>query len=103
MVTKEDIEATGATVSDMEGIVDYARSLVTVEVALFAMEFDDAIRISLRSEKVDVSKVAMAFGGGGHKVAAGFTFRNEGLQCGLQESIDTILAKIDELGLIDEK
>ncbi len=103
MVTKEDIEATGATVPDMEGIVDYARSLATVEVALFAMELDDGIRISLRSEKVDVSKVAMAFGGGGHKVAAGFTFSNEGLQCGLQESIDTILAKIDELGLIDEK
>lgn len=103
MVTKEDIEAAGATVPDMEGIVDYARSLVTVEVALFAMELDDGIRISLRSEKVDVSKVAMVFGGGGHKVAAGFTFPNEGLQCELQESIDTILAKIDELGLIDEK
>jgi len=96
-VTKEDIEATGATVPDMEGIVDYARSLVTVEVALFAMELDAGIRISLRSEKVDVSKVAMAFGGGGHKVAAGFTLT----QCGLQESIDTILTKIEELGIIE--
>jgi phosphoesterase RecJ-like protein len=99
MVTKEDIEATGATIPDMEGIVDYARSLATVEVALFAMELDDGIRISLRSEKVDVSKVATAFGGGGHKVAAGFTLS----QCGLQESIDTILKKIEELGIIDEK
>ncbi len=100
MVTKEDMETTGARVPDLEGIVDYARSLVTVEVAIFAMELDDGIRISLRSKKVDVSKVAMAFGGGGHKVAAGFSFHNEGLQCGLQESIDTILAKIEELGLI---
>ena len=99
MVTKKDIEATGAAVPDMEGIVDYARSLATVEVALFAMELDDGIRISLRSKKVDVSKVAMAFGGGGHKVAAGFTLS----QCGLQESIDTILVKIEELGIIDEK
>jgi len=98
MVTKEDMEATGARVPDLEGIVDYARSLVTVEVALFAMELDDGIRISLRSKKVDVSKVAMAFGGGGHKVAAGFILT----QCGLQESIDTILAKIEELGLINE-
>lgn len=99
MVTKEDIAATGATVPDMEGIVDYARSLATVEIALFAMELEDGIRISLRSEKVDVSKVAMAFGGGGHKVAAGFTLS----QCGLQESIDTILEKIEELGIVDEK
>ncbi len=99
MVTKKDIEATGATVPDMEGIVDYARSLATVEVALFAMELEDGIRISLRSKKVDVSKVAMAFGGGGHKVAAGFILS----QWGLQESIDTILKKIEELGIIDEK
>ena len=99
MVTKQEIESTGATVPDMEGIVDYGRSLVTVEIALFAMELDSGIRISLRNKRVDVSTVALAFGGGGHKVAAGFTLA----QCGLQESIDTILGKIEELGLIDEK
>lgn len=99
MVTKEDIKATGARIPDMEGIVDYARSLVTVEIALFAMELDDGIRISLRSKKVDVSKVAAVFGGGGHKVAAGFTM----IESGLQESIDRILEKIIELGLVDEK
>lgn len=99
MVTKKEIAQSGATIPDMEGIVDYGRSLATVEISLFAMELDDGIRISLRSEKVDVSKVAMAFGGGGHKVAAGFTLN----QCGLQESIDTILKKIEELGIIDEK
>jgi phosphoesterase RecJ-like protein len=98
-VTKDEIIASGATIPDMEGIADYARSLVTVEIALFAMELDTCIRISLRSKKVDVSRVAMAFGGGGHKVAAGFTLQ----QCGLQESIDTILDKINELGLLDEK
>ena len=99
MVTKEDIEATGARVPDLEGIVDYARSLVTVEVAIFAMELDEGIRISLRSKSVDVSQVAFAFGGGGHKVAAGFTMK----ESGLQESIDRILEKIIELGLVDEK
>jgi phosphoesterase RecJ-like protein len=103
MVTKEDIAQTGATIPDMEGVVDYGRSLATVEVALFAMELEDGIRISLRSKKVDVSKVAMAFGGGGHKVAAGFTLPDKGSQCGLQESIDTILVKIKELGIINEK
>jgi len=96
MVTKEDIEATGATVPDLEGIVDYARSLVTVKIALFAMELDEGIRISLRSKSVDLSQVASAFGGGGHKVAAGFTMK----ESGLEESIDRILEKIIELGLV---
>jgi len=99
MVTKEEIDAAGATIPDMEGIVDYARSLVTVEIAIFAMELDEGIRISLRSKSVDVSQVAFAFGGGGHKVAAGFTIK----ESGLEESIDIILKKIRELGLLDEK
>ena len=95
-VTKSDIAAAGATVADMDGIVDYAKSLVTVEIALFAMETDAGIRISLRSKTVDVSQVALAFGGGGHKVAAGFTFTKGGVQ----ESIDTILEKIQALHLL---
>ena len=102
MVNKEDIKATGATVPDMEGIVDYAKSLATVQIAIFAMELEEGIRISLRSKGEDVSKVALAFGGGGHKVAAGFTMK----QCGLQRSIDTILKKIEDLeliGIVDEK
>lgn len=96
VVTKEDIEATGAKVPDMEGIADYAKSLVTVEIAFILMELDTGIRVSLRSKKVDVSKVALAFGGGGHKVAAGFTFKKGGVQ----ESIDTILEKIKALHLL---
>jgi len=96
IVRKEQIKATGATVPDMEGVVDYAKSLATVDIAIFAMELEDGIRISLRSKGIDVSKVALAFGGGGHKVAAGFTLT----QCELQTSIDTILEKIDELGLL---
>lgn len=95
-VSKEDIASTGATVADMEGIVDYAKSLVTVKIAIFAMETEEGIRISLRSKKIDVSQVALAFGGGGHKMAAGFTFRKGKLQT----SIDTILEKIQDLHLL---
>ena len=96
-VTQDDILATGARMPDMEGIVDYARSLATVEIGLFAMELTDGIRISLRSKSVDVSKVSLAFGGGGHKVAAGFILK----QTTLHESMDTISKKIIELGLLD--
>ena len=95
-VSQEDIVASGATLPGMDGIVDYGRSLITVEIAIFAMELEYGIRISLRSKGADVSKIALALGGGGHKVAAGFTLQ----QCSLQESIDTILSKIDDLGLL---
>ncbi len=98
-VTQDDILSTGARMPDMEGIVDYARSLATVEIGLFAVELEDGIRISLRSKSVDVSKVSLAFGGGGHKVAAGFTLK----QTTLHESIDTILNKITELGSVNGK
>ncbi|HIP17858.1 MAG TPA: bifunctional oligoribonuclease/PAP phosphatase NrnA [Sulfurovum sp.] len=98
-VTEDDIAATGATMPDMEGIVDYARSLVTVEIALFAMELDNGIRISLRSKGADVSALAALFGGGGHKVAAGLTLDKRDLH----ETIDIMTKNIQKLGLLNGK
>jgi phosphoesterase RecJ-like protein len=100
MVTKEEINNTGATVPDMEGIVDYAKSLVTVEIALFAMELEEGIRISLRSKHVDISEVAKAFNGGGHKMSAGFTLDRKICKESLQKCVDKVLEKITELGLL---
>ncbi len=97
-VTQDEIKATGAQMPDMDGVVDYAKSLATVEVGVFAIELEESIRISLRSKSVDVSKVAAVFGGGGHRVAAGFIVK----QTSLQETIDTILTKINELGILNE-
>lgn len=96
VISKEDIEAAGAIVPDMEGVVEYAKSLVTVEIAICAMELTNGIRISLRSKHVDVSTIALVFGGGGHKLAAGFSLN----QYGLQESIDIILKKIEILEIL---
>jgi phosphoesterase RecJ-like protein len=98
-VTQEDIMATGATMPDMEGIVDHARSLSTVEIALFAIELEEGIRISLRSKSVDVSVLAAEFGGGGHALAAGLTLAKSDLQ----ETIDIILDRIHTQGLLDGK
>jgi phosphoesterase RecJ-like protein len=84
---------------DMDGIVDYGRSLATVEVALFAVELERGVRLSLRSKHMDVNAVAASFGGGGHRVAAGILFR-EG---NLQQIIDTIIEKIQETGLSNGK
>ena len=97
-ITPEDIEATGASMPDMDGIVDYGRSLATVEVAVLLIGLKDGtVRVSLRSKGADVSKVAAHFGGGGHKVASGFTLAGRQMQ----EIVDTILEQITQLGLID--
>ncbi len=71
-ITREDLAATGAKASDLDGVVDYARSLVTVEVAALVVEMSREVKVSLRSKGLDLLPVARAFGGGGHREAAGF-------------------------------
>ncbi|MEA1879994.1 MAG: bifunctional oligoribonuclease/PAP phosphatase NrnA [Campylobacterota bacterium] len=97
-VSQEDILQTGATVSDMDGIVEFSRALVTVEIAIFAMELRDSVRVSLRSKQADVSKVAKSLGGGGHKLAAGFSVKKGDLE----ESIKQTLAKVKMLKSLSE-
>jgi phosphoesterase RecJ-like protein len=72
-VRREDYSATGAVPQDTEDLVNYARSVAGVEVALFFMEQPrGGVKVSLRARsKVDVARVAERFGGGGHRLAAG--------------------------------
>ncbi|MCI0455744.1 MAG: bifunctional oligoribonuclease/PAP phosphatase NrnA [Gemmataceae bacterium] len=72
-VRREDYAATGAVPQDTEDLVNYARSVAGVEVALFFMEQPrGGVKVSLRARsKVDVARVAEQFGGGGHRPAAG--------------------------------
>jgi len=72
IVTREDLEATGAEETDLEGVADYGRSLATVRVAVLMVERPGGWKVSLRSKGEDVMSVALAFGGGGHRAAAGF-------------------------------
>jgi len=69
----EDYKTLGIEKSDTESIVHYMNEVEGVEVAVFFYAIDDATyKISLRSKGlVDVCKVAMNFGGGGHKKASG--------------------------------
>ncbi|MCY2957944.1 MAG: bifunctional oligoribonuclease/PAP phosphatase NrnA [Planctomycetota bacterium] len=58
---------------DTDAVIDPLRSLEGVEVvAILKERFDGAIRLSLRAKgDVDVQSIAAAFGGGGHRKAAG--------------------------------
>jgi phosphoesterase RecJ-like protein len=86
-VTREDFDATGAEDSYTEGIVDHLRSVEGTKVAALAREIgvDGDVRhskVSLRSTdgEVDVSAIARAGGGGGHRQAAGFSTELDGEQ-----------------------
>ena len=65
----------GVGPKDLEGIVSQLRVTEGVEVAVFMYELkQNEFKVSLRSkEKIDVSKIAQYFGGGGHVRAAGCT------------------------------
>ena len=77
VVTRSDMEFFQAEPSDLEGIVSQLRQTRGCEVAMFLHEtLPQTFKVSLRSkERVDVSKVAQYFGGGGHVRAAGCTLK----------------------------
>ncbi|MCC8142093.1 MAG: DHH family phosphoesterase [Lachnospiraceae bacterium] len=71
-VTQKDMEQYQVTPEDLDGIVSELRSTSGVEVAVFLYETTEGYKISLRSASyVDVAKIALTFGGGGHARAAG--------------------------------
>ncbi len=75
VVTRQDMERYGALDEDCEGLVNYALSILGVEVAVFFRETaEDRIRVSVRSKgAVNVAQFAETFGGGGHECASGFS------------------------------
>ncbi|MDR3348994.1 MAG: bifunctional oligoribonuclease/PAP phosphatase NrnA [Acidaminococcales bacterium] len=61
---------------DSDAFIRYPRYVSGVEVALLFKEISENItRVSIRSKTLDVSKVALEFGGGGHMRASGCTLR----------------------------
>lgn len=72
---QKDLQATGATMDEAEGIVETMRSISSVEIAVILKENKDGkIKVSMRSKKsFDVASFSARFGGGGHVKAAGFT------------------------------
>jgi phosphoesterase RecJ-like protein len=78
-LTREDYRTTGADESYSEGVVDHLRSVEGTAVAgLVRDQLSDgtpARKVSLRAtdDRIDVSRIARAGGGGGHRRAAGFS------------------------------
>lgn len=77
MITNAMMDECGATGADAEGLIDDLRDIDTVEVAIVLREEGaDLVRVSMRGKNCfNVAEVSKLFGGGGHRLAAGCTFR----------------------------
>ncbi|MDD2336822.1 MAG: bifunctional oligoribonuclease/PAP phosphatase NrnA [Geobacteraceae bacterium] len=92
-VTLDMYLKTGANSELTDGFVNYPRSIHGVEVSVFFREIKPgSYKVSFRSKgKVNVSSLAMAFGGGGHHNAAGCTLTGT-----LEEVKENILSYLDQ-------
>ena len=91
--TFDTMKKYNVTTNDLDAVIASIRNVDGVEVAMFAYQLkEDTYKISLRSKKyVDVSKIAVSFGGGGHVRAAGFEVKGT-----LDEVVAKVLSSIKE-------
>jgi phosphoesterase RecJ-like protein len=98
VMRKEDLADTGAHFEDAEGFINiplYARE-VTVSI-LIKENPEGKVRCSLRSKgRVNVSKIAQTFGGGGHVSAAGFR-SDKNIEETLKAVIESVETHLDSL------
>jgi bifunctional oligoribonuclease and PAP phosphatase NrnA len=82
-LTQADLERAEVRSSDTDDLIDVIRTAEEADVAcVFKQQPDGRFKASLRSRgDTDVGSVALRFGGGGHRLAAGYTATG-----GLEES-----------------
>lgn len=92
-ITRETMDKTGAREEDTEGIINYTRSIQGVEIGILFREMEqDKTRVGFRSRQVDIARLAVIYGGGGHPLAAGCQLSKP-----LPEARDEILGRVGRL------
>jgi phosphoesterase RecJ-like protein len=73
--TTADLTAAGLTLDEIEPVIEAVRATREADVAaVFKQDADGSFRVSTRSRgSTDVGAACAALGGGGHRLAAGFT------------------------------
>jgi bifunctional oligoribonuclease and PAP phosphatase NrnA len=91
------LEVCGCTHNDTEGVINLPLTAREIQaVVFFKVGSTGEVRVSMRSKyDVDVRSVATAYGGGGHKNAAGFTVPGQ-LSDVRPQIIDRLVAAIGE-------
>jgi phosphoesterase RecJ-like protein len=77
VMTDQDLNEIGKLpAAAFDGLVETLNTVPEAKFAMFLRQEGDIIKGSLRSDifkNIDVSQIARSFGGGGHKLAAGFS------------------------------
>jgi bifunctional oligoribonuclease and PAP phosphatase NrnA len=97
-VSKQMLEESGASLEDVEGFIDFPRSLRSVKVAVLIKESNNGfIAVSLRAKgNCDVAEVAKLFDGGGHRNAAGCRCQGKSIEQVRLEITDALTNALSE-------
>ena len=93
-VSFDEFEKSGIILEDFTGLVSMLNLIEETKFSVFAVEYESGkIKGSFRSDKfndVDVSKMAVLLGGGGHKYAAGFDIEVSSMREGREKILDAV-------------
>jgi len=79
VVTQEDLDDAGVDWGDIDNLLNTLRLAEEADVAVLAKAGpEERVKVSLRSRGgTDVGALAVELGGGGHRLAAGFTYQGD--------------------------
>ena len=89
IVRHDDLEAHGIGWAETENLIDLVRLATEADTAVLVKEHEDGrVKVSMRSRgDTDVGGLAHSMGGGGHRLAAGFTST---------EDVEKVMAEINQ-------
>lgn len=91
LISAAEVNALGLNASDVRGGIRAIQDIAGVDFTFTLTELPDCIKGSLRSStNVDVSRFAVALGGGGHKPAAAFQLASMSLKEAEKRVLETI-------------
>lgn len=87
-LTQTDLSTSGVDITETDDLIDVVRTASEADVScVLKQQRDGRFKVSLRSRgATDVGAIALANGGGGHRLAAGYTS-----ETGLEDSVDAIV------------
>jgi bifunctional oligoribonuclease and PAP phosphatase NrnA len=91
-LTQEDVAEAGIPMAETDDLIDAVRTAREADVAaVFKQQRDGRFKVSMRSRGGhDVSKIAAGRGGGGHRLAAGYTAKGS-----VEEAVRDLLSALD--------
>ncbi len=94
VVTLDDFARAGATQEQAEGLIDLLGQSAGADMAILFKDLGDGVRISIRTRDggVDATRLAGAFGGGGHARAAGASHEGP-----LEDAREAVLGLAEQL------